>query len=136
MHLDSNFSYVELPRVENSIFTGTKYCFCHFSNTYSTSWDGRGENFDWKAPISVLWDAEQLAAFRPSDTVHSYKLQLMQDMEMELVELKKKVKKAKESWEHSSERRGNVKTNPKQEMLDRIDFLETFTVVFVKINYV
>ncbi len=117
MHIDTIPSTVTRPKSENLDVAGIRYCFCYFSQGFNTSWDGRGENFDWKNPISILWDDAQLAAFRPDDTVHCYRLKLRSEMDEELQRL---MSKRGKKYEQSKE---------------RIEFLQNYSVVFVKITY-
>lgn len=140
MRIDTIPEITESLKVEHTIFKGVRYCFCYWSNHYSSSWDGlkehggHGVKFDLQNRVSALFSEEELAAFRPEDTVHNFRLQLREALDAELAMLKKKVKAAKDSWRHSTNYL--LTCNPKEIIEERIAFLENFTIEFVKINYV
>lgn len=121
--------------MEHSIFTGTKFCFVNIDMVHDWSWDGTKLLIDWdKKADSVLFSEKELKAFRSSDTVHNFLLSVAESRREEIAELKKKVRTAKTHWEHS--RYPGMRCNPKQQLKDRITFLEDNEVRFVEIKFV
>jgi hypothetical protein len=146
MHIDTISRKQE---VEHPYLTGKRYCYCYcdggttvgdpygYANHYSMEHDR----------LSVLWTAEELAAFRPEDTVHGFRIRLDQELKDEIAHLKKKARRApthyqgrlictrvgqyppKKVWEHEG-------INVKQMLLDRIEFLKNNRIDFVEITYV
>lgn len=120
--------------MEHSIFTGTKYCFVNIDMNRDWTWDGDKLMVDWKGKAeSVLFSEKELKAFRPDDTVHQWLQGLKKDRQAEIKRLKQLAKTAKSHWVHS--RNPNWTCNPKQQLKDRIEFLENNEVRFVEINF-
>ena len=69
--------------------TGDKYALFNYNRAFYEN------GVQWMDAFSVYWTEEELKAFRPNDTVHSFLRKLEQERVEEIVHLKKKVKTAK-----------------------------------------
>lgn len=136
MHIDDIPKKMKAVAVEHSIFTGVKYCLCYSDGNHSTPGDpfGYTPKYDWKNALSVLWNKEELDAFRPNDTVHNFIQKLKADMLVEIERLKKLVPRASKNYVSSSTPK-ETPVNLKQRYLDQIEFLKNNTIVFLEITF-
>lgn len=134
MHIDDIPKKMKVKGLKDSIFWGTRYCFVYDTGDHSTPGDPYGyvPKYKWEDAISVLWNKEELDGFRPNDTVHGFKLQLIEGMQEEIKRLKKLVPRAQKAYKSHP---FAEPINLKQRYLDRIAFLESNTIVFVEIEF-
>lgn len=121
--------------------TGIRYAFCYYNSAFYE------EGVQWMDAFSVYWTAEELKAFRPNDTVHSFRMRLEAEKSEEIAHLKKKSKRASTNYiihrSRVTNRYGEVKSiykddvgfNEKKHLLDRAKFLDDHSIVLVKINF-
>lgn len=121
-------------------YTGLMYCFCYSDGIAATVGDPYRQtktSYDWvNEAVSVLWTPEQMAEFRPNDTVNEVLNWLLDSHGTELCNYQQlhkeslaKAKRMKRDYE------GYGDTNLTELYLNRLTFLKENTIVFLEINF-
>lgn len=106
--------------------TGEKYALFNYNRAFYA------DGIQWMDAFSVYWTAEELKAFRPNDTVHSFLRKLEQERVEEIAHLKKKVKTAKTAYKGMYYEKP---FNEKEHIQNKIKFLENHSIVLAKITF-
>lgn len=106
--------------------TGIRYAFSNYNSAFYEN------GVEWMDAFSVYWTAEELKAFRPNDTVHSFRLKLEQERVDEIAHLKRKVKTAKTAYKGMYYEKP---FNEKEHIQNKIKFLSEHSISLVKINF-
>ena len=130
MKLNTIPTRIKAQSMEHSIFTGKKYCFVYVDMHRDFSWDGEKQIVDFvDKGVSVLFSEKELKAFRESDTVHNFLLELKAEQINELKKLSKKGQRKTYKCKN-----GKIYDLAKQRK-ERIEFLTDNDIRFVEIQF-
>lgn len=134
MKIDVIPKKMNAPAVPDTIFIGTKYVLAYSDGQTNYFGNPHGDiHYDLENnAISVLFSPDELEAFRPNDTVHGIIQSLLEGKDFEVRRLKELKKRQSTEW---VDKITKEVINLKEITQEKIDFLESHTIVLVEVTF-